>query len=266
MAAGEQFVEVQSYEVLKAIRLFAKQTGIELKDVYVDQMRLMNNHLIRLYPPKTYAQGRRAIKTDLENLFIRPDDFGVVSQWAGIGEGAPPVVFRTSKGAILGVEQRNINLSGDPAKLRAHHQKHRMKNGRVTKAGAFTRNIGRWKYIDRMVVADYAYQRYLKTVQKKVGMLKKGWIPKKGTVRYPVKAANYIRNSSGGEQAEMLDRMNPNASGYLKLENNIDYAYKHPGLVKIALGFRSRDLKKWAKLRVDEMTKRFNSGTLVGTV
>jgi hypothetical protein len=77
-------------------------------------------------------------------------------------------------GTVYGVESDLFRPDATESDLRAHHKKY-FKNGRFTRAGGATRDIGRWKFIDKMVIPEETFASYLKEQQEKVGYLLSGW-------------------------------------------------------------------------------------------
>jgi len=80
-------------------------------------------------------------------------------------------IFARKNGDVYGTDRRHFRPKASTSEMHAHHQSLRGRNGRVIKAGGFTRDIGRWKFIDQMVVGVAAFKRYQKTVHAKVGIM-----------------------------------------------------------------------------------------------
>jgi hypothetical protein len=77
-------------------------------------------------------------------------------------------------GTPYGVENDLFRPDATLSDMRTHHKKY-FKNGRMTRAGGATRDIGRWKFVDKMVVPKETFAAYLKEQQEKVGYLLSGW-------------------------------------------------------------------------------------------
>lgn len=84
-------------------------------------------------------------------------------------------LFATKDGKVYGVDRQLFRPNASIAEMEAHHKRYRLADGRVTSAGTGDRTVGRWKFIDKMVVSKAAMDRYLKHVFKKVGQAKSGW-------------------------------------------------------------------------------------------
>lgn len=257
----EPTIACETDRLLAGMKTFAAETGQTLKAVFVDQMRLASNSLAKNFPAKSQGIQRKAVLGDLGNIFIEIDDPLFLENWAGIGERAPARVFKTKSGAVFGVEQAQYNPSGDMSAMDAQHRKYRTKGGRVTKAGSFTRDIGRWKFVNRMVVGKGAVERYArKYLYPRAGAMKSGWLlPSVAPVRS--KAPSWVLKArhAVGEQSEYTDQMDLFASGFLKLNNMITYAARQMGLVRIELQKRQRDLKSYAGKRLQQRIAKFNA-------
>jgi len=257
-------VKVIFDEVERSMKRFARAMGVSLKAVYQDQMRLASNQLVRLYPPRTKKKGTLRIRRETGSLFVRlgPKNFVMAKEYQSIGGQPIGHVFETARGATFGVENPFWNLSGNRSRMKAYHKKHRGSNGRSSVAGSWDKRIGRWKFIDRMVVSERAYDNYLKQeVFPKVGLLKKGWIA--ASAPFTTKAPAWVKKAKGapgGGKGEYSDQMDLFANGFLQLKNLAPHAAGRDGLVRIVLRTRLRDMKRFAAKRLDKMIARFNAG------
>ncbi len=77
-------------------------------------------------------------------------------------------LFTKKDGAVYGTEEALFRPHASTSEMRAHHKKY-FKNGRMTQAGGRTRDIGRWKFVDKMVVSKSAMDAYLKVMYARVG-------------------------------------------------------------------------------------------------
>jgi hypothetical protein len=81
----------------------------------------------------------------------------------------------SKEGRVYAVEDTFFKPNASLEEMRAHHKKY-FKNGRRTRAGSFTRDIGRWRFIDKMTVGKGVMAKYLKWIFQRVGMSKAGWV------------------------------------------------------------------------------------------
>jgi len=263
--AEQLAINVETEKLQRGLERFARETGQTLKAVYEDQIRLASNSLAKHYHPKTAKMGKLAILKDLQNVFIEEKPLFVMEAWAGIGGEEPARIFRTSRGAILGIEKTELNPSGDMDFMEWRHKKSRMaSNGRVSTAGAKSRNIGRWKYMNRQMVPAGRVAKYAKKrVFPKVGLLKAGWLmPSESGIKN--KVPNWITRAGAfrSRLATYGDHMDLFANGFLYLTNNVPYAGKHVGLLRIEIQRRQRDLLLYAGKRLDAKIAKFNAGAM----
>ena len=83
-------------------------------------------------------------------------------------------LFVKKDGTVYGTERSLFKPAATNETLHTHHQRY-FKNGKMTSAGGRDRTIGRWRFIDKMVVRQSALNSYLKEVYLKVGGLAAGF-------------------------------------------------------------------------------------------
>ncbi len=136
------------------------------------------------------AAGEMAITADLLGLgiqagrskhqrtagvFVVMADDLLAKNAAMAKNGAVVRLFIKKDGTIYGTDRHNYRPKASTAEMYAHHQSMRRKSdGRVRTAGGATRDVGRWKFIDQMVVSRTAYLRYERMIHKRVGMMAAG--------------------------------------------------------------------------------------------
>lgn len=118
-------------------------------------------------------QGEGAIKRDLLGGRKRAGIFSVlpdslIAQAESYPNGSTRM-FVTKTGQVFGTETANFRPNASTSEMRAHHKKY-FQNGRMSQAGGRTRDIGRWKFVDKMVVSQSAMDAYLRLIQARVGM------------------------------------------------------------------------------------------------
>jgi hypothetical protein len=83
-------------------------------------------------------------------------------------------LFVKKDGTVYGTDTAHFLDGATAATLRQIH-KGAFQNGRMSSAGSGTRNIGRWKFVDKYFVPDSTLSDYVKSQQAKSGMAKSGW-------------------------------------------------------------------------------------------
>ncbi len=109
-------------------------------------------------------------------------------------------LFVTKDGKVYGVEDTFFKPNASIDEMRAHHKKY-FKNGRRTRAGSFTRDVGRWRFIDKMTIGKQSLNNYLKWIFQRVGLSKAGWV-KAGTTfgkvtKIPAWVSRHLPNAHG---------------------------------------------------------------------
>lgn len=110
-------------------------------------------------------------------VFVVMDDKLLAANAEQAKNGKTVRLFATKDGKVYGCDRHFFKPRASIAEMFAHHQSMRGKNGKVRTAGGATRDIGRWKFIDQMVVGRRAYLRYEKWIHKRVGLLAAGFLP-----------------------------------------------------------------------------------------
>lgn len=152
-------------------------------------------------------------------IFMPLDDALIAKIQAGLdaGLGNNVRLFVTKDGTVFGSERALFRPDASIEAMFDHHKRY-WKNGRMTQAGGRTRDIGRWKFVDKMVVSKSAFQKYKDYVYDKIGILVGGWhaAAKKLKVRVPPIVE---KHASGG--AEIV--IGP-SSFIVHIQNSISYA------------------------------------------
>ncbi|MEQ1843274.1 MAG: hypothetical protein ABL994_22955 [Verrucomicrobiales bacterium] len=182
----------------RQFREFMVYSTRSIEEEFRLQCKGLMTEVIDITPPatgkgtrgKARNLGRSAIRRDLVGYggFARHQKragiFTVLSDSlidsaieTGAYEGGENVKLWVRKdGTVYGTQQHYFRPDASMSEMRDHHKRF-FKNGKMSQAGAFTREIGRWKWIDQMVVRESTFDRYLKSVERKVGLYAAGWRP-----------------------------------------------------------------------------------------
>lgn len=194
----EAELEVDLREFELQFRKFMRYSRRDVEVEFKAQCKGLMRHVIDNTPPAgkhgrgTMAKslGRSAIRRDLVGYggFARHQKragiFTVLSDSlidsaieTGAYEGGENVKLWVRKdGTVYGTQRHFFRPDASMSEMRAHHKKYFV-NGEMSAAGAYTRDIGRWKWIDQMVVRESTFDRYLKSQERKVGLYASGWRP-----------------------------------------------------------------------------------------
>lgn len=169
-----------------ALYLLAKEARVEPGQVFREEAKLFVRSLWDNTPPASNAQGREAIRQDLfGGKKIRRTGGGTEAsvglfQKIGSSTEVPPRHEGTQTiGVRLGWEgSKTIRImrkfwrpDASQGELEAFHK--RYQNPKTGRTGHVSRStIGRWRVQDQMWVKDSTANRYLRTLQARVGWTK----------------------------------------------------------------------------------------------
>lgn len=199
---SEQMISLDSVD-LSGLERKILEKSIAMKkglgEAMHEEMGLLCLALIKYTQPfgtgaKAKQMGQSAIKGDLTGhrarqlksgggggqgegyggvFFIIPDkyaDSAVFDQKQNVMR-----MFVKKTGEVYGCDTSLWKVYASNSELYAHHQSLRKPDGSVTQAGYGTRDIGRWKFVDKWVVTNSQFQGYLAFIYPRVGFAKAGW-------------------------------------------------------------------------------------------
>lgn len=120
---------------------------------------------------KRGAQG----KTKRSGIFFVANEGMLRKFHAGHPSGENEKLFVKKDGTVWGAEKRYYKPDASTSDMDSHHAQY-WRNGRMTSGGSRDRTIGRWVFVDRMVVGKGAKARWLSARYKRVGYLAAGWL------------------------------------------------------------------------------------------
>lgn len=191
---------------------------------------------------KTKAKIENSIRTDLlggvkragekkQSALFYSAPLSMLRKWHYESPQGIVRTWATKEGKVYGTESTLYRPNAGRAEMRKHHKRY-FKNGRRSRAGTFTREIGRWKFIDKMVVGKGAMNDYLRWVLLKVGWSKAGWItaamsvggviPRSGRLRVPKWVSRHANKSPG----RGTDRTSHPAHPYIILRSQVPWVSK----------------------------------------
>lgn len=138
------------------------------------------------------AVGKRRVELDIRKIIYGLEGAHLSERHMTVSKGASPNqtdwgtlqkcegkqavrLFATKGGTVYGVDQNQWLTDAGISTLQQHHQSNRGKRGRVTTAGQKTRDIGRWKWLNVLVVKEEAVKQFVKFKQGFVGQARGGW-------------------------------------------------------------------------------------------
>lgn len=271
-------ISVDTIQANKEFDSLRKQMGLTLRDVMYDQARLLGQHAIKVVAPgpeggtaEQKRRGHAAVAGDIARIIV-PIDGGLGSveeledlKNAGLLSDSARF-FKTKRRAVYGVDRDLVKISPSMKEMERHHDKYRSKRtGRVTRAGTYTKDIGRWKFVDKMHVKASAAKRFIKHKQKKVGQLKAGFIP--ATEHFAMLAGVapkaipvWVKKQAKRMGSQVNAVNNRTGEGFLELINSVPYASSSisQNTINFLERVRQRDLEKHAIKRIRKVAKEHN--------
>ena len=165
---------------------YAEIREVTIPDAVSLNARLLCVELARRTQPfgdnnKARETGEKAITGDLIGRKRRVGIFGAIGaamseeggySWYKTGDNVR--LFVGKDGFAYGTEKTMFRPGASTSEMRAFHKKNFV-NGKMSSAGSKTRNIGRWKFLDKMFVSKETLDEYIQKAIKKVGIAKAGW-------------------------------------------------------------------------------------------
>jgi len=164
--------------------------------------------------------------------------------WAGMKHA----LWMTKTGRVFGVEKNMYNPDASVGLMKRHHDKYRGKNGRVSRAGSKTLNIGRHVFLDKMVVSIKAWNTYYKHLNTVLGRAKAGWLAAANKFKFKG-VAKWVKQHGQGE-GSVRDNSSHKLLPFVVIENRVPYLKRHDNdlsIVKKAMQGQVSNLKKKAE-------------------
>jgi hypothetical protein len=230
-------------------------------------MRFWVQDLIKFYPPPTMGKGKGRVKRDIRKLFV-PMNAAEIQQTRLMGGGFLDgyYKFQRKDGSTWLVDRDFYRLYLSEAQFRQHHEKFRLPlTGRVSTArggsevGRNTKDIGRWKTVDKMHTRIQDINRYIRLKQKSVGRLKRGWW--KAAKRFHSKVPVWVTKNGNDREGMAGGFIDNKGNGSLWAVNLVPYAGATRFLPILATSSskRERDMKKNLEKRLEKEAQKFSA-------
>ena len=254
----------------RQIDRIAKEWNLNAADIAEDQHRLYLRDLQRRTPEARAGGGlpgslkkvssskyKDPIERDLRRIFVPVRDvvalrvmkYEILAASKGRNEWTTGV---SSQGSAFELFEPDASM----IQMEMHHKSQRSKvTGRVTRAGSWTRDIGRWKFANKMHVPKRTFNRYLRETKKKAGIARSGWnagiYSAKGKP-VSVRARRHGIRFGTGQVQRKKDGIR------LVAENNIRWIRRYKRLYAGADRTRKRDLERQLRKGLDRYLDRVN--------
>jgi hypothetical protein len=173
-------IQIESTGLEDMFRFYGEVKGKSLPDTLRIHARLLCVELARRTQPfgTDDKVGKAAVARDLLGGKKRYGLFAPITDF--LAENSEPYgsgnirLFVKKDGTVYGTDKAHFRQFATLGSMRAIHKK-AYQNGRMSSAGSGTRDIGRWKFIDKYFVPASTLNEYVALQQAKVGLAKSGW-------------------------------------------------------------------------------------------
>lgn len=261
-------IRIDKPHFYRQIDRIAKEWRLAADDIAEDQHRLYLRDLQRRTPEARAGGGlpgslkkvssskyKDPIERDLRRIFVPVRDlvalrvmrYDILPSTQGKDEWATGV---SSQGTAFQLFAPDATMQD----MAAHHKAQRSRTtGRVTKAGSWTRDIGRWKFANKMHVPQRTFRRYLRETKKKAGIARSGW----NAGIYSVKGKPVSARARRHGTRYGTGRVIRSATGIrLIAENNVPWIHRFRRLYAGAERTRARDLERQLRRGLDRYLDR----------
>lgn len=228
------------------------RTRNNVGNILRDEMRLLVELVVQITPPRTQAQGKKSVESDLRKVFIGPralEGFtspilaGILQTYAARGDiNALQNIFRYFKTGPL--RSAKILADVDPAL----HRSRQDASGRVRKSGERA-----------FVLSEASIRGYITAIKDHVGRAKGGWGAAARLFGARGLGEWIAKHISRGEGAAH-DSMNDNG-GFLEAINRVSYIETLDRAVRIvnfAVNSRAKAIEAKLKLYAEAEAGKFN--------
>jgi hypothetical protein len=256
--AVDMQLKIENKAVIQSLYNFSALSGVPVRFIVADQLRLWVQDVVKLAPPKNRRQGRAAVESDLNKLFVVKDRKPVID------------FFQenfTDNTALPSSVQMKFNAP--KSELKRFHQKYRNKKGRVRYKGMVVKNIGGIDFYNKWYISRKQFNEYKKEVFEKIGMLKASFIPAIDALASFVNTkgiyAAWLKKVNMKLGSYSLMTMKPDGNGKMYAVSFVSYSEDQAQrLVNQTRRKRDIDIRKQLPKRIDKLVEQFNKGRLMG--
>ena len=215
-------VKIDDAKMLRKMKQYEKIVGKEIKQLVHNAGRLCCLELAKSTAPKgagvaAKKQGEKKITKNLRGIFT------IVNQkwWREVTSGrafsSGGAAIHSKSGVVWAVDSQETIASVDGAK--SFHRSQRGSDGQAARLGM----------LDRAIVRQAVYRKYLKETMAKVGLSKAGWgvaaTACKADARQPLRGIPaWVRRNMGRAKGSISDRKASGFSWQIKLSNRVRYS------------------------------------------
>lgn len=156
-------IQVDNQKFLRKMKKYQEITGKEIGQLVNNAARLCAIECLKLTAPKDKQAGEKQVASDLRNLFtiVNPTWWKEITKGTAFASGGAAIHNRSG---IVWATDTQTQVS-DISAAKDWHKSHQNAKGRTNRLGL----------INRALVKQATYRKYLKETLKKVGIAKAGW-------------------------------------------------------------------------------------------
>jgi hypothetical protein len=226
MAKTEMTVDIRGFR--SDIRRVSHHFGLNMHAVLRDVHKQWTRDGLQKFPPRTRKIGHARLKSDFGKIFVRIDKMPALR------------AMHKRLGKTMG--EHYFDLTG--SSMNRVHQANRNSKGRVRNRKEVYRKFGSMSVVEKVHVHRVPYNRYLRTVAKRIGSLRAGFIPaavKFGVTRIPQWVSRNARQS-GYAVDPTRDAKDP----VFITGNRVPWAHRFRPLLRLLGQKRQRELNERA--------------------
>jgi hypothetical protein len=210
-------IQVDNQKFLRKMKKYQEITGKEIGQLVNNAARLCAIECLKATAPKDKQAGEKQVASDLRNLFtiVNPSWWKEVTKGTAFSSGGAAIHNRSG---IVWATDTQTQVS-DLSAARDWHKSHKNAAGRTNRLGL----------LERALVKQATYRKYLKETLKKVGIAKAGWaiVAEKcnADVREPLKGVPSWVQRNMPKAAGMVAAMQKEGMGFsIAITNSVSYA------------------------------------------
>ena len=156
-------IQVDNQKFLRKMKKYQEITGKEIGQLVNNAARLCAIECLKLTAPKDKQAGEKQVASDIRNLFtiVNPTWWKEITKGTAFASGGAAIHNRSG---IVWATDTQTQVS-DLSAAKDWHKSHKNAAGRTTRLGL----------LNRALVKQATYRKYLKETLKKVGLAKAGW-------------------------------------------------------------------------------------------
>jgi hypothetical protein len=156
-------IQVDNQKFLRKMKKYQEITGKEIGQLVNNAARLCAIECLKLTAPKDKQAGEKQVASDIRNLFtiVNPTWWKEITKGTAFASGGAAIHNRSG---IVWATDTQTQVS-DISAAKDWHKSHKNAKGRTTRLGL----------LERALVKQATYRKYLKETIAKVGIAKAGW-------------------------------------------------------------------------------------------